>query len=96
MAQAFEKVNVSLNLAKKRYTFPKFSFWRNPAFSKVFDQKKTPYPSRQGLVQPTPTMSCRFYNPPRSGPHELRNCREAAVPEKETKILEKGACGGRG
>ena len=50
MAQALEKVNMSPNLGEKShrngYTFPKFSFWRNPVFSKVFDQykKATPYP----------------------------------------------------
>ena len=27
---------------------------------------------------------------PSSGPHEVRNCLEAAVPEKEAKILRKG------
>ena len=33
---------------------------------------------------------------PHSGPPEVRNSREAAVPEKETKILKEGARGDRG
>ena len=43
------------------------------------------------LEHQTPIKFCCYYESPRSEPHEVRNCRETAVPEKETKILEKGA-----
>ena len=40
--------------------------------------------------QMIPIIFCCYYKPPHSGPHEVRNGREAAVPEKETKILKEG------
>ena len=36
---------------------------------------------QQILVQQIPIVFCCYYKPPRSRPHELRNCRETAVPE---------------
>ena len=87
MAQASEKVNVSPNLGKT------FSFaqkmvilFQNSVFGEIqFSQKSLTNRkkqsltlSRQVLVQQTPIISCCYYKPPRSGPHE------AAVPEEET------------
>ena len=34
------------------------------------------------LTQQIPIIFCCYYKPPRSWPHEVRNCCEAAVPEK--------------
>ena len=100
MAQALEKVNMSPNLGKM------FSFaqkmvilFQNSVFGEIhskslINRKNQPHTlPQQLLVQQTLIIFCCYYKPPRSGPHEVRNCREAAVPEKETKILEKGARG---
>ena len=63
----------------------------------LINRKNQPHTlPQQVLVQQTPIIFCCYYKPPRSGPHEVRNCREAAVPEKETKILKEGARGDRG
>ena len=47
-------------------------------------------------MQQTPIISCCYYKSQRNGLYEVRNCREAAVPEKETKILEKETRGDKG
>ena len=63
----------------------------------LINRKNQPHTlPQQVLVQQTPIIFCCYYKPPRSGPHEVRNCRVAAVPEKETKILKEGARGDRG
>ena len=63
----------------------------------LINRKNQPYTlSQQVLVQKTRIIFCCYYKPSSSGPHEVRNCREAAVPEKETKILKEGARGDRG
>ena len=55
------------------------------------NRKKQPHTlPQQVLVQQTPILSCCYYKPTRSGQHKVLNGREAAVTEKETKILEKG------
>ena len=85
-------------LHKKGYFFFQNSVFGEIQFSQksLTNSKKQPLTlSRQVLVQQTPIIACCYYKPPRSGPHEVRNCREAAVPEKEPKILEKGARGDR-
>ena len=93
MAQALEKVNMSPNLGKNvffctknGYTFPKFSFWRNPVFSKVFDQWKQPTtylstttfgatnPYNILLLLPAPALrAARSAELPRSGGTGKRN-----------------------
>ena len=97
MAQALEKVNMSPNLGKM------FSFaqklvilFQNSVFGEIqfsqkslINRKNQPHTlPQQLLVQQTLIIFCCYYKPPRSGPHE--------VPEKEAKILEKGARGDRG
>ena len=63
----------------------------------LINRKNQPHTfPQQVLVQQTPIIFCCYYKPPRSGPHEVRNCREAAVPERETKILKEGAHSDRG
>ena len=104
MAHALEKVNVSPNLGK-RFSFAQqmVKHFQNSVFGEIqFSQKSLingknqPHIlSQQVLVQQTPIIACCYHKPPRSGPHKVRNCREAAVPEKEPKILEKGARGDR-
>ena len=98
MAQALEKGNISPKLRKmgflhKKVTFPQNSDFDEILFSQksLINRKNQPYTlPRQVLVQQTPIIFCCYYKPPRSGPHE------AAVPEKETKILKEGARGDRG
>ena len=105
MAQALEKVNMSPNLGEM------FSFaqkmvilFQNSVFGEIqfsqkslVNRKNQPHTlPQQLLVQQTLIIFCCYYKPTRSGPHEVRNCRKAAVPEKEAKILEKGARGDRG
>ena len=46
---------------------------------------------QQVLAQQTPIISWCYYKP-----HELRNSREAATPDKENAILKNGARGDRG
>ena len=104
MAQALEKGNPSPKLRKmgfwhkKRVIFSQNSDFDEIRFSQksLINRKNQPHTLPQHvLVQQTPIIFCCYYKPPRSGPHEERNCREAAVPEKEAKILEKGARGDR-
>ena len=103
MAQALEKVNVSKTeknvfFAQKIVIVFQSSVCGEIQFSKKSStkQKKQPHAfPQQVLVQQTPIISCSYYMPPRSGPHEVLNCREAAVPEKETKTLMEGARGYR-
>ena len=98
MAQALEKVNVSPNTGKM------FSFaqkmvilFQNSVFGEIqFSQKilscsknQPDMLAQQVLTQQIPIKFC-YYDPPRSGLHE------AAVLEKETKILKEGARGDRG
>ena len=105
MAQALEKGNISPKLRKmgflhkKRLIFSQNSDFDEMLFSQksLINRKNQPHTlPQQVLVQQTPIIFCCYYKPPRSGPHEVRNCREAAVPEKETKILKEGARGDRG
>ena len=105
MAQTLGKMNMSPKLRKMTFLhkigpfFPKFPF---PAKSSFLKKNLTHNKNQlHTLAQPTPMQkipiifSC-CYKPPRIGPHEVRNGREAAVPEKETKILKEGARGDRG
>ena len=46
--------------------------------------------AQQVLTQQIPIIFCCYYKPPCSGQHEVRNCREATVSEKQTKILGEG------
>ena len=105
MAQALEKGNISPKLRKmgflhkKRLIFSQNSDFDEMLFSQksLINRKNQPHTlPQQVLVQQTPILFCCYYKPPRSGPHEVWNCREAAVPEKETKILKEGARGDRG
>ena len=104
MAQALEKVNKSQNLVKMFSFAQKWLQFYKTVFGEIrFSQKSltnrkkaTLTISRQVLEQQPLIISCCSYKPPWSGPHEVRNGREAAVPEKETKILEKGVRGNRG
>ena len=104
MAQALENVNVSQNLWKMFSFAQKWTQFYKTVFGEIrfsqkslINRKKQPHTiSRQVLVQQTPIISFCYYKPQRSGPREVRNCREAAVTDKETKILEKGARGDRG
>ena len=105
MAQALEKGNISPKLRKmgfwhkkKRVIFSQNSDFDEIRFSQksLINRKNQPHTlPQQVLVQQTPIIFCCYYKPPRSGPHEVRNCRVAAVPEKEAEILEKGARGDR-
>ena len=52
--------------------------------------------AQQVLTQQITIIFCCYYRLPRSGTHEVRNSREAAIPEKEIKILKKEARGDRG
>ena len=99
MAQALEKGNISPKLRKmgflhkKRVIFSQNSDFDEILFSQksLINRKNQPHTlPQQVLVQQTPIIFCCYYKPPRSGPHE------AAVPEKETKILKEGARGDRG
>ena len=78
--------------------FFKFVFGEIQFSQKILTHTKnqTPTLAQQVLTQQVPIIFCCYYKPPRSGLHEVRNCREAAVPEKETKILTEGALGDRG
>ena len=105
MAQALEKGNISPKLRKmgflhkKRLIFSQNSDFDEMLFSQksLINRKNQPHTlPQQVLVQQTPIIFCCNNKPPRSGPHEVRNCREAAVLEKETKILKEGARGDRG
>ena len=99
MAQALEKGNMSPKLrimyffAQKIVIFSQNSVFDEILFSKksLINRKNQPHILlQQVLVQQTPIIFCCYYKPSRSGP------REAAVPEKETKILKKGTRGDRG
>ena len=91
MAQALEKGNVSPKLRimgflhKKRVIFSQNSDFDEILFSQksLINRKNQPHIlPQQVLVQQTPIIFCCYYKPQRSGPHEVRNCREAAVPKK--------------
>ena len=66
-----------------------------------FSQKSSPIkrepqiPLQQELVQQNHMLRCCYYKAPRSGSQEVCTGREAAVSEKGTKIVEKGARGDR-
>ena len=99
MAQALEKGNISPKLKKMGFLHKKrVKFSQNSDFDQILffqksliNTKNQPHIlPQQVLVQQTPIIFCCYYKPPRSGPHE------AAVPEKETKILKEGACDDRG
>ena len=88
MAQALEKSECVFKsgenvffCTENGYTFPKFSFWRNPVFSKVFDnRKKQPLTlSRQVLVKETPIISCCYYKPPKCGIAVKRRYRKKKI-----------------
>ena len=104
MAQALETVNVSQNLGKMFPFAQKWLYFSEIVFGEiqfsrksVTHRKKQPLTiSRKVLVHQTPINLCCYYETPRSEPNDVRNCRETAVPEKETKILEKGARSDRG
>ena len=105
MIQALEKGNISPKLRKmgflhkKRVIFSQNSDFDEILFSQksLINRKNKPHTlPQQVLVEQTPIIFCCYYKPPRSGPHEVRNCREAAVPEEQTKILKEGARGDRG
>ena len=105
MAQALEKGNISPKLrkmgffAQKNVIYSQNSVFDEIQFSEksLINRKKQPQIlPQQVLVQQIPIKFCCYYKPPRSGPHEVRNCPEAAVPEKDTKILKEGARGDRG
>ena len=81
-------------LQKKMIIFSQNSVFDEIQFSQksLIKRKNQPHTlPQQVLVQQTPIIFC-YYKPPRSGPHGVRNCREAAVPEK-TKILKERARG---
>ena len=59
-------------------------------------EKAAPYPSTTSACATNPNNILLLLQAPRSGPHVVQKCREAEIPEKETKILEKGARGDRG
>ena len=62
----------------------------------LINRKNQPHTvPQQVLVQQNPMIFCCYCKPSRSGPHKVRNCPEAAVPE-EYKILKEGARGDRG
>ena len=97
MVRALEKGNISPKLRKmgflhkKRVIFSQNSDFDEILFSQksLINRKNKPHTlPQQVLVEQTPIIFCCQYKPPRSGPHE--------VPEKEAKILEKGARGDRG
>ena len=73
--------------------FPKFSFWRNPVFSKVFDQWKKPttYPFTTSPGATNPNNTLLLLQAPAQ-----RAARNAELPRnggtgKETKVLKEGA-----
>ena len=92
MTQALEKGNISkaekiVFFAQKIVMFSQNSVFDEIQFSQksLINRKNQPHIlPQQVLVQQTPIFCC-YYKPPHSGPH--------AVPEKEHKILEKGARG---
>ena len=96
-AQALEKRNMSPKMRKMFFFAQKMVviFSQTSVFDEIqFSQKslinRKNQPNtlpEQVLVQQTPIVFCCYYKPPRSGP------REAAVPEKETKIVKEGARG---
>ena len=104
MAQALENVHVSQNVAKMFFLHKKCAQFYKTVFGELrfsqkslFNRKKEPHTtSRQFFVQQTPILSFCHCKTQRSGPREVRNCREAAVTDKEFKILEKGARGDMG
>ena len=105
MAEALEKGNMSPKLRKLGFFAQKIDiFSQNSVFDEIqfsqkslINKKNQPHAlSQQVLVQQIPIVFCCYYKSPRNGPHEMRNCRGAAVPAKDTKILKNGACGDRG
>ena len=88
MAQELEKVNMSPKQKNEFFLhkifFLNFSFWRNPVFSKnlVPYQKPTPYTCTTSSYATNPNNILLLLQA--LGPHE------AAIPEKETKILKEG------
>ena len=83
----------------KNVLFSKFPFLVKSSFLKIIfiHSKNQPHTLAQHvLTQQIPIIFSCYYKPPSSGPHEVRNSREAAVPEKESKILKEGARGDRG
>ena len=104
MAQALEKGNMSSKLRKLGFFAQKIHiFSQNSVFDEIqlsqkslINRKNQPHAlPQQVLVKHIPIVFCCYYKPPRSRPHEVRNYREAAVSEKETKILKEAARGGR-
>ena len=105
MAQALGKVNMSPKLRKMCFLLKKCSFFSKLPFlvkssflKNILTHSKNQHHTlaQQVLMQQIPAIFCCYYKPPRSGPNEVRNCRDAAVQEKETKILKEGARGDRG
>ena len=73
------------------------SSWKQKQFSQksLINRKKHPHALPQNvLVQQISIVLCCYYKRPRSRSHEVRNYRERAVPEKETKILKERVRGG--
>ena len=93
MAQELEKVNVSKTEKNEFFCtkifFSKFQFLAKSSFLKKSCPipKPTPYTSTASSYATNPNNILLLLQAPRSGPHEVRNSREAAVPEKETNIL---------
>ena len=95
MAQALEKRNVPPKLTKMIFCTKNRYFSRNSVFDEIqFSQKSLIYRKNQPhilpqqiLVQQTPILFSYY---------KVRNCREAAVPENETKTLKEGYRGDRG
>ena len=103
MAQGLEKRNVSkaekkcVFFAQKIVIFSQNSVFDEIQFSRksLINRKNQPHTlPQQVLVQQTPIIFCCYYKLPRSGPHEVRNCREATVPEEQIKILKGRAATG--
>ena len=93
MAQALEKVKMSPKLRKMCYHFPKLSLWRNPVFSEVLRkiEKATQCPPSTSPCATNPNNIRLLLQAP-----EVRNGREAAITDKEAKILKNGARCDRG
>ena len=99
MAQELGKMNMSPILRKMSFLLKNLLFFEVSIFGEIqfsrkilSHSKNQPYTLAQQVpTQQTPIIFCCFYKPPRSGPHQVRNCREATVPGKETKSLKEGA-----
>ena len=96
MAQALEKGNMSPMLRKWGFFAQKIDIYsQNSVFDEIqfsqksflINRKNQPHAlPQQVLVQQIPIVFCYYYKPPRSGSHEVRNCRKAAEPEKKLKF----------